>query len=101
MKVLAIICFCGTSILCLAQSKYHSAQYGISFRYPSTYDLKPGDLGDVEGDEWRLGYLGPIPMEFAASGGVRVVTVKMPSSAYPGTDLDIAFFTVSVRAWIP
>ncbi len=97
MKVLAILCFCGTSILCLAQSNYTSAQYGISFRYPRAYDVKQGDLGDDEGDEWRLGYLGPIPMEFVASGGVRVVTVKKPHGAYPGTDLGIAFLTVSVN----
>jgi hypothetical protein len=97
VKVLAILCFCGTSILCLAQSNYHSAQYGISLKYPNTYDLKRGDLGDDEGDDWRLGYLGPIPMEFVASGGVRVVTVKTSAGAYPGTDFGMGFVAVSLN----
>ncbi len=97
MKVLAILCFCGTSILCLAQSNYHNPQYGISFKYPSTYDLRQGDLGDDEGDEWRLGYLGPIPMEFVASDGVRVVTVKTPAGAYAGTDFGMGFVAVSLH----
>jgi hypothetical protein len=36
-------------------------------------------------------------MNFAQSGGVRVVTVSMPSGSYPGTDFASAFFDVNVN----
>jgi len=100
MKVLATLCLCGISTFCVAQSNYTSTQFGISFQYPKGYDLKQGDLGDVEGDDWRLGYLGPIPMEFVAPGGVRVVTVKTADDAYPETDFGMAFFTVSLNRYL-
>ncbi|HEX8816125.1 MAG TPA: hypothetical protein VF753_11540, partial [Terriglobales bacterium] len=65
-----------------------------SFTYPKNYDIKEGDL---EGNDWRLGYIGDIPMDFVAPGGMWVATVKMPKDAYPNTDLGIAYFTVAVN----
>jgi len=97
MKILFTICLCGLSAMCFAQATYTSKNYGISFTYPKAWDIKEGDLG---GGDWELGYLGPIPMEFVAPGGVRVVTVKMPKDAYPGTDLGITFFTVSLNEYL-
>jgi hypothetical protein len=52
-----------------AGTPYADPRSGISFRYPEGYVLKRGDLGDK--DE-GLGYLGPIPMAFVGSGGVRI-----------------------------
>jgi hypothetical protein len=83
--------------MCFAQATYTNPRYGISFAYPKAYDIKEGDLG---GGDWELGYLGSIPMEFVAPGGVRVVTVKIPKDAYPGTDLGIAFVTVSLNEYL-
>jgi hypothetical protein len=72
---------------------YSENKYGISLRFPGTYDLKEGQLGKEVG----LGYLGPIPMDFVAPGGVRVVTVVMPPHSYPNTDFNTAFVTLSVN----
>ena len=94
MKILFTFCFCGWSIMCFGQTTYTSKNYGISFTYPKAWDIKEGDLG---GGDWEPGYLGSIPTEFVAPGGVRVVTVETPKDAYPGTDLTLAFFTVSVN----
>src|SRR5260370_13877616 len=47
-----------------------------------------------------MGYLGPIPMEFVAPGGVRVVTIETPTDSYPGTDFVNAFFTVSINSYL-
>ena len=74
--------------------RYYDPTYRISFRYPRAYTLKTGDSID-QGK--GLGFLGPIPIEFAAPGGVRVATVEAPKDSYPGTDLADAFFTVSVN----
>jgi hypothetical protein len=97
MKILFTFCLCLSSIMCFGQTTYTSKNYGISFIYPKVWDIKEGDLG---GGDWELGYLGTIPMEFVAPGGVRVVTVKTPKDAYPGTDLGIAFFTVSLNEYL-
>jgi hypothetical protein len=67
--------------------------YGVSFDFPKSYDLHEGDLPDMDRG---LGYLGKIPMEFSAPGGVRLATIEVPRSAHPGTDFVNAFFTVSV-----
>jgi hypothetical protein len=67
--------------------------YGVSFDFPKSYDLREGDLPDMDRG---LGYLGKIPMEFSAPGGVRLATVEVPRSAHAGTDFANAFFTVSV-----
>jgi hypothetical protein len=75
------------------KSTYTNEKYGISLQYPSNYTLKEGELGN----EYTLGYLGPIPMKFTAAGGVRVVTVALPPNSYPGTDFNTAFVTLSVN----
>ncbi len=92
--VLRLLGICAFSIVCFGQTHYTNLKYGISFTYPKSFDLKEGAL--EEGD-WDMGTLGPIPMEFVASGGVRVVSVRTPIGAYPGTDLRTAFLTVSVN----
>jgi hypothetical protein len=72
---------------------FSEASHGISFDSPRGYILKEGELPDMD---TGLGYLGPIPMEFAEPGGVRVATIEVPAGAHPGTDLVNAFLTVSV-----
>jgi len=67
--------------------------YGVSLDAPRGYEVQQGELPDMD---TGLGYLGPIPMEFAEEGGVRVVTIEAPSRAHRGTDLVNAFLTVSV-----
>lgn len=74
---------------------FEEEAYGISLDAPRTYNMKRGDLPDMD---TGLGYLGSIPMEFAAPGGVRVVTLEAPARAHPGTDFVNAFLTVSVLA---
>jgi hypothetical protein len=76
-----------------AKSRYTNEKYGISLQFPSNYTLKEGELGN----EYTLGYLGPIPMNFTSSGGIRVVTVVLPPNSYPATDFNTAFVTLSVN----
>jgi hypothetical protein len=78
-----------------AQLPFSDTKSGIAFQYPQGYVLKMGDLGD---HDTGLGYLGPIRMEFVASGGVRIVTVEPPADSYLGTDYVNAFFTVSANS---
>jgi len=44
-----------------------------------------------------LGYLGPIPMHFAAPGGIRLATVEPPQGLHLGTNFVNEFFTVSAH----
>ena len=74
-------------------SHFDDDVYGVSFDFPKHYDLREGELPDMDRG---LGYLGKIPMEFAAPGGVRLVTIEVPRTAHPGTDFVNAFLTVSV-----
>jgi len=67
--------------------------YGVAFDFPKTYELHTGDLPDMDRG---LGYLGKIPMEFSAPGGVRLATIEVPRAAHPGTDFVNAFLSVSV-----
>ncbi len=93
MKIFAMLCICLLPITVAAQAKYFNKKYGISLQFPNAYKLKEGELGEED----TLGYLGPIPMEFVAPGGVRVVTVEIPPSSFPGTDFNTAFVTLSVN----
>ncbi len=74
-------------------SHFDDDVYGVSFDFPKHYDLREGELPDMDRG---LGYLGKIPMEFAPPGGVRLVTIEVPRTAHPGTDFVNAFLTVSV-----
>ncbi len=95
MKTLVALCLCSLSISASAQLKYASAKYGVSFQYPKGYVLKEGALDNKDAG---MGYLGPTPMEFVKSGGVRVATIEAPAGSYSGTDFNNAFFTVSMNS---
>jgi hypothetical protein len=74
-------------------SHFDDDVYGVSFDFPKHYDSREGELPDMDRG---LGYLGKIPQEFAAPGGLRLVTIEVPRTAHPGTDFVNAFLTVSV-----
>ncbi len=97
MKTLVALCICALAIPLSAQTKYASTKYGVSFKYPKGYGVIHGELRK---DDLGLGYLGPIPMEFSAPGGVRLVTLEAQTDSYHGTDLVNAFFTVSVNRFL-
>ncbi len=69
---------------------YRNKEYGVSFCYPRKYTLVSSEK---KGEDQSA----PVPMNFIQPGGVDLATVEMPASAYPGTDLSSAFFSVSVN----
>lgn len=97
MLLLFALLLLGPSNAVHSTARFTDARSGVSFTYPRGYTLKRGPLGP---HDTGLGYLGPIPMEFAAPGGVRIATVEAPSHSYPGTDFVNAFFTVSVNRFM-
>jgi hypothetical protein len=74
--------------------QYSSEEYGVAFDAPKGYLLKEGELPEMDRG---LGYLGPIPMHFAAPGGVRLATVEPPQGLHLGTNFVNEFFTVSAH----
>ena len=74
--------------------QYSNEEYGVAFDAPKGYLLKEGDLPEMDRG---LGYLGPIPMHFAAPGGVRLATVEPPLGLHLGTNFVNEFFTVSAH----
>jgi hypothetical protein len=68
---------------------YKDDTYGISFGYPRKYSLKTGE--DLKSDSESRG------MNFTQNGGIAAVSVELPNTAYPGTDLTSAFFQVNVH----
>jgi hypothetical protein len=71
---------------------YSDPTYGVSFRYPNTYNLKTGDEPQKD-----LAGLGPVEMNFVQPGGTTLAAVELPRNAYPGADISSAFFNVSVN----
>ena len=96
MKIFKVLWVCSLPLTVAAQSKFTNKVYGISLDYPQNYKLHRGDLGE----NYSLGYLGQIPMEFGAPGDERIATIEVPAELYPNTDLDTAFATVSVNRYL-
>ncbi len=69
---------------------YADPNYGVSLRYPKGYILK-------KGDEPQPG-LGPVQTNFVQPGAVKVATLQLPRSSYPGTDFTSGFFAVSINS---
>ena len=67
--------------------KYNDDAYGVSFRYPWQYSVKRGDTIDSQSTA----------MEFVQQGGEAAVSIDMPKSYFPDTDLASAFFRVNVN----
>jgi len=67
--------------------KYNDQAYGLSFRYPWQYSVKRADGIDSAS----------APMNFVQPGGEAAVSVDMPKSFFPDTDLTSAFFLVNVN----
>jgi hypothetical protein len=76
----------------LSTSTYTNAIYGVSFRYPKYDNLQEGDKANLE-----LDGLGPVEMNFVQPGGITISAVELPHKLYTGTNLDAAFFNVSVN----
>jgi hypothetical protein len=70
---------------------YADERSGVSFQYPRKYALKTGDDAD------KLVSSDAVPMNFVQPGGVALVAVAVPESAYPKSDLASAFFDVSMN----
>jgi hypothetical protein len=71
---------------------YANSDYGVSFRYPKSYDLR-------EGDEAHLSWpgSGPVSTDFVKPGGMTLAAVELPSSSHSNKDLTAAFVNVSVN----
>jgi hypothetical protein len=65
---------------------YQNANYGISFDYPNNWTVKSGNA--AEGDYGLYTQYDP--------NAVSLITVEIPSSLYPGTNLEGAYFNLSV-----
>ena len=72
--------------------QYSNEEYGVAFDAPKGYILREGELPEMDRG---LGYLGPIPMHFAAPGGIRLATVEPPPGRHLETNFVNEFFTVS------
>jgi hypothetical protein len=70
---------------------YEDKTSGVSFQYPRKYSLKTGNAAD------KLVSSEPVPMDFVQPGGVALAAVAVPESAYPKSDLGLAFFDVSMN----
>jgi hypothetical protein len=64
---------------------------GVSFQYPRKYSLKTGEAAN------ELVESGSVPTDFVQPGGVALAAVALPESTYPNSDLNAAFFNVSVN----
>src|SRR5258705_13564753 len=72
--------------------QFSNEEYGVAFDAPKGYVLKEGDLPSMDRG---LGYLGPIPMHFAESGGIRLATAEPPQGLHLGSNFVNEFFTIS------
>src|ERR1700746_2660882 len=72
--------------------QYSNEEYGVAFDAPKGYVLREGELPEMDRG---LGYLGPIPITFAAPGGIRLATVEPPQGLHLGTNFVNEFFTGS------
>jgi hypothetical protein len=73
---------------------YQNADYGVSFDYPNNWIVKSGDTA-----EWRMGntVVGDYGLYTQYDPhAVSLITVEIPSSLYPGTNLEGAYFNLSV-----
>ena len=67
---------------------YADKSFGVSFRYPKRYVVKPVDSSKSGGQS---------ALNFAQPGGLNLVSVELPKNSYPHTDLASATFNVSVN----
>jgi hypothetical protein len=70
---------------------YADKTFGVSFEYPRKYGLETGDAAT------KLVSSSQIPMDFVQPGGIVLAAVTVPDSTYANSDLDSAFFNVSMN----
>jgi len=71
---------------------YNDPGNGVSFRYPRKYALTTPDTSKPETASQPQ-----FDMNFVQPGGMEVASVELPKGVYPGTDLALASFNVSVN----
>lgn len=75
-------------------STYQNVDVGISFEYPNNWIVKSGDTA-----EWRMGnaVVGDYGLYTKYDpSSISLITVEIPPSLYPGTNLKGAYFNLSV-----
>lgn len=75
-----------------ATLSYVNREYGLSFNFPRSYQLKTGT---------RVESASPAiepSMNFINPGGTTLAAVEMPGNAYPGTDFKSGIVNVSVNS---
>jgi hypothetical protein len=73
-----------------ATLSYVNREYGLSFNFPRTYQLKtPPKVEDATTE--------PSQTNFVHPGGLTLAAVEMPGNSYPGTDFKSGVFNVSVN----
>jgi hypothetical protein len=79
-----------------ATLSYVNREYGISFSFPRSYQLKT-QLATK--NEAQLSSISTVPAQtkFAYPGGLALASVEIPANSYPATDLKSAFIRVSVN----
>lgn len=89
-----------------ATLSYVNKEYGLSFTFPRSYQLKSKLETPVEAEVENKTGSGtqvvsqstePLQMNFVHSGGVALAAVEMPGNSYPGTDFKSAVVNVSVN----
>jgi hypothetical protein len=89
-----------------ATLSYVNKEYGLSFTFPRSYQLKSKLETPVEAEVENKTGSGtqvvsqstePLQMNFVHSGGVALAAVEMPGNSYPGTDFKSAGVNVSVN----
>lgn len=76
-----------------ATALYADKSFGVSFRYPKRYVVKPVDSS--KSAQSSSGH--SAALNFAQPGGLNLVSVELPKNSYPHTDLASATFNVSVN----
>jgi len=75
-----------------ATLSYINPDYGLSFNFPRSYQLKAGKEVQVAAATSE-----PLQMNFVHPGGVALAALEMPGNSYPGTDFKSASVNVSVN----
>jgi len=74
---------------------YKSEEWGISFKYPSTYTFKGSNAPVESNANWYPGQ-----SIDGHPGEVQLVTIEIPNELFPGTDLRLAIFSLSANRHI-
>lgn len=86
-----------------ATLSYVNREYGLSFNFPRTYQLKTQLATQARpttnGNETPAtsATTEPLAMNFVHPGGMALAALEMPANSYPGTNFQSGFINVSVN----